>query len=248
MCIIILNKQGLVPKTILQNCYINNPDGMGIMYAHKGKIEVFKELKNFELFYEYYFNIRKIFRGNIGLHFRIKTHGKINESNIHPFYVNRDLAFMHNGIIDIDTGKTDLSDTQLFNERILKGLPKNFTRNRAIMQLISESIGYSKLLFLDSSDNYSIINESDGTWKDENWFSNHSYLNESYHWLDTYSECDLCGNALISDFEIEEGFCTECLSKYEQTCKNCNQFISTDDEIQKGYCTDCQNIFAGYLI
>jgi hypothetical protein len=40
---------------------------------------------------------------------------------------------------------------------------------------ISEYIGYSKLLFLDSDDKYTIINEELGKWTDGNWYSNDSY-------------------------------------------------------------------------
>jgi hypothetical protein len=40
---------------------------------------------------------------------------------------------------------------------------------------ISEYIGYSKLIFLDSKDKYTIINEEMGKWTDGNWYSNDSY-------------------------------------------------------------------------
>jgi len=247
MCIIILNTKGLIPKTTLQACAINNPDGAGMMHAYKGKLETFKELKSFDLFYEYYSNVRKSFKGNIALHFRIKTHGTVSEKNIHPFFINRNLAFMHNGILDVeDYEKTELSDTQLFNERILKRLPKDFLRNKAIMELIETSIGYNKLLFLNNLNEYTIINEKAGLWREGNWYSNYSYLAETSFNFDDY-ECESCGKILFSDYEIEEGFCTECLSKYNQTCQNCDEILTSDYEIETGYCEECLNTWKEYL-
>lgn len=243
MCIIILNKKGLVPKNTLKTCAINNPDGMGIMYAENCKLETFKELKNFELFYSYYENLRKRFKGNICLHFRIKTHGTVSEKNIHPFYINRNLAFMHNGIIDIEP-KSDLSDTQVFNEMVLKGLPKNFLSNKSILHLIEKSIGWSKLLFLDNLGNYTLINEKDGIWKDGNWYSNFGYLPEKYSYYENYDYCcELCNSPLLTDYEIEEGYCYECLSRYNNLCQNCNEPLETIAEINKGYCKDCSRLW-----
>ena len=52
MCIIILNKKGLIDRDILVECNLNNPDGNGLMYSVNDKIHIIKELQNFEVFYD----------------------------------------------------------------------------------------------------------------------------------------------------------------------------------------------------
>lgn len=255
MCIIVLNTSGLIGRDILQACADNNPDGMGLMYAVHGEIKVYKELKDFELFYNRYKMIREKYSNiNIGLHFRIKTHGEVNLKNVHPFFVNKNLAFMHNGIIDIKGGE-QVSDTIIFNEKVLKQLPDGFLTNKGITYLIKESIGWSKLLFMDSDGYYTIINENTGNWKGANWFSNYSYLGYSaydygddYYWnskTQRYEQsedvCEFCGKILHSEIETDEGFCLDCLAKYNgSTCFECQTVLKTESEVLTGLCEKCQ--------
>lgn len=179
MCIAILNTTGIIKKSVLKTCWTNNPDGAGLAYVEKGKIQIIKEMKDFNFFYKQYNAARqKNSKANFLIHFRIATHGKVNSTNCHPFLVNENLCFIHNGIIS-GTGLKDcpdFSDTYLFNQVILNKLPANFIENEAILNLLADYIGYSKLIFLDSADNWQIVNESLGHWKGENWFSNSSYL------------------------------------------------------------------------
>jgi predicted glutamine amidotransferase len=128
MCIIVLNTKENLSKELMQECWQANNDGAGLMYALDGKLTIFKELKNFNTYYEYYNTLRKEFKKiKIGLHFRIATSGKIDSNNIHPFKINEKLSFMHNGIIDIPLQKkTKISDTIAFNQKILKQLPNNY--------------------------------------------------------------------------------------------------------------------------
>lgn len=80
---------------------------------NRWKINIFKELKNFNTFYEYYSTLRKEFKKTkIALHFRIANIRKHRSYNIHPFYVNENLAFMHNGIINILLQKNPKLATQ----------------------------------------------------------------------------------------------------------------------------------------
>lgn len=234
MCIIVLNKKNLIDKKTLQNCWDNNPDGAGLVFSNRGRIETFKELKNFELFFEYYKTIRSNHKKSvIALHFRIRTHGLKNENNIHPFFVNENLSFMHNGIIDINLQKkSEISDTAAFTEKILKLLPSNFLSNYAICELIKKYTSGSKLLFLDNKNKFTIFGEHSGIWtKGGNWFSNYSYLDFSpYSDFDYFGDetknkpksiydcydCLDCGAELQKTDEIHTGFCIGCFS---QDCK-----------------------------
>lgn len=178
MCIAILNtKKTTLSKDILSNCWENNGDGAGILYIDNKKMQVFKEMKSFENFYSNYISIKKKYgKNNIVLHFRISTHGKVNKTNCHPFLVNDDLGFVHNGMIyDVPTSK-DFSDTYMFNETILKNLKDGFEYNDVIMDMLELYIGQgSKLVFLNSDNEYKIVNEKAGHWSMDCWFSNSSY-------------------------------------------------------------------------
>ena len=164
-------------KETLNNCWLNNDDGAGFLYVQDGKLKAFKEMKNFDRFFNKYMSIKKSCpESNIVLHFRISTHGVVNKTNCHPFFVNSDLGFVHNGVIYGVKEDSRFSDTYMFNKTILKNLPASFEQNETIMSLIADFIGTgSKLAFLDSSNHYYLVNEEKGHWHDGCWFSNHSY-------------------------------------------------------------------------
>jgi predicted glutamine amidotransferase len=82
-----------------------------MIYTNNGQIKVFKEMTNFDRFYKEYAKQRKANKGsNFVLHFRIATSGKIDKTNCHPFAVNKNLAFVHNGIISIDPINNNVSE------------------------------------------------------------------------------------------------------------------------------------------
>jgi len=178
MCIAILNTKGVtLKKELLKNCWENNTDGAGMLYSKDGKMEVFKEMKSFDVFYNKYLSVRKdSTKQNIVLHFRISTHGKINETNCPTFLVHEDLGFVHNGMIyDVPTSK-DYSDTYMFNEQVLKNLKNDFEYNETMLEMLESFIGSgSKLIFLNANDDFAIVNEKEGHWNLGCWFSNSSY-------------------------------------------------------------------------
>ena len=177
MCIAILNKLNArdVSKNELLNCWENNYDGAGLLWSSGGELKSFKELKDFEVFYSMYQYARTESIGDVLIHFRISTHGEVNKTNTHPFIVNNELGFIHNGII-YEFGYEELfSDTYVFNRDVLQNLPSNFLENKGITTLINTIIDSSKLVFLDIQGNGTIFNERAGTWDDDNWFSNTSY-------------------------------------------------------------------------
>jgi len=175
MCIAILNtkKGGRLPKSQVQNSWDNNDMGSGLLWNKDGKLNVFKSY-DYEEYLEKYNELRDDKSiGNIVLHFRIATSGYNGEHNLHPFLVNDDLGFVHNGIIK-GLGNKTFSDTSEFND-MLKKYKHNFLTCEMSKFFISEYIGYSKLIFLDNKDKYTIINEELGKWSSGNWYSNDSY-------------------------------------------------------------------------
>lgn len=175
MCIAILNtnKAGRLPKKQIQNSWDNNDMGAGLLWNKSGKLNVFKSY-DYEEYLEKYNELRDDKSvGNIVLHFRIATSGYNGEHNLHPFLTNDNLGFVHNGIIK-GLGNKSFSDTYEFND-MLKKFKHNFLSCDMTKYFISEYIGYSKLIFLDNKDKYTIINEEMGKWSSGNWYSNDSY-------------------------------------------------------------------------
>ena len=185
MCIAIANKKNkpLSDQEII-NCWENNSDGAGILYKQNGKLKIFKEMNSVDKYLKKYKKL--ITQSNCVLHFRISTHGGVNEKNCHPFFVNHKLGFAHNGVISgYGTKVKDQSDTYSFNQFILKKLPEGFQNNEAICEMLSDVIGYSKLVFMDIDENFTIINPQKGKWDEEkeNWYSNDSYKRvNNYVW------------------------------------------------------------------
>lgn len=181
MCIAILNKKNMLPDDYIKNSWDNNNQGAGMLYVLSGKLQTFKTY-DFKEFKKTYKEIRKKIDSPIVLHFRIATSGFQKYVNLHPFLVDDNLGFVHNGVI-YGLGNKDYSDTYEFNELYLKKLPKDFLKNEGIVSLIQSYIDTSKLIFLSSDNTYNIINEGLGVWDNDNWLSNTSYLqtNDFYY-------------------------------------------------------------------
>ena len=183
MCLLISQpKNKSVSEEHLKTAYENNNDGAGFCYADNGRI-IINKFRSFKKFYNQYETATKKHgaTSDFIIHFRMSTHGtNKGVENVHPFKVNNELAFAHNGIISGVGDSKRLSDTQLFNKKVLKNLPNDFIKNSIIQVLIGDWIGNSKLVFLDNAGESFIVNKSMGH-RDELgvWFSNESY------------ECDL---------------------------------------------------------
>ena len=190
MCIAILNtkKAGRLPKSHIKNSWDNNEMGSGLLWTDKGKLNVFKTYV-YDDYIDKYNELRDNKSvGNIVLHFRIATSGYKGEQNLHPFLVSDTLGFVHNGVIK-GLGNKDFSDTYEFND-MLKKFKHDFTSCDMSKYFISEYIGYSKLVFLNANDKYTIITEELGNWIDGNWYSNDSYKQ--------YNDYSYYGNTKVS--------------------------------------------------
>lgn len=227
MCIAIFKPADKsIPKDTLRTCFDNNDDGAGFSYINTDfcgvrRLKIKKYMK-FEDFYKAYEKATRLFPDSpFIIHFRIGTHGEKSSYNCHPFWVRKDLVFIHNGIISgVGTDKRK-SDTQLFNDKILKKLPKDWERNDAIWSLIHGFIGMSKLIFLNTDGEYMIVNEDKGEWVDGVWYSNSSYKVRTTYFSHTnrYDTYRLPEPKKTSKkfWEIDE--------KDLETCEECNRAI-----------------------
>lgn len=258
MCIAILNTKGVTLKReLLNNCWQNNGDGAGILYAKDGKMQIFKEMKSFDNFYNNYLDIRNdVSKQNIVLHFRISTHGKINETNCHPFLVNDELGFVHNGMIYDVPRSTDFSDTYMFNECVLKNFAVGFEYNETILDMLDGFINGSKLIFLNANDDFAIVNEKAGHWNMGCWFSNSSYKQVN-NWVDFGGKKVKKGSLGTSgtsgtsynygnygwkswDYDTYSTPGTYSFGEYpDHECKTCAKSLYGINEINRGTCDWC---------
>ena len=177
MCIAIANlKDKPLTGEQIDNCWANNGDGAGILYKEDGILKIYKQLKDVEAFKTKYFEVIK--NSNCLLHFRIQTSGGVNYKNCHPFMVNKNLGFIHNGTIyGFDKKLDGKSDTSAYNHLVLKKMPRNFLDSPELVEIIEDHIGGSKFVFMDVNENITIMDGKNyGHYNtDGNWFSNDSY-------------------------------------------------------------------------
>lgn len=179
MCIAILNRKGKITKKRLRICFDNNPDGAGLLWAEDRQLQSFKTFK-FPEFWKTYSTLRDKLgeKGFIVLHFRIATSGKVNDENCHPFITNRNIGFVHNGILSVTDGDKVYSDTYYFNE-FLKNFKPKWRGDVASMTILQNMIGSSKMIFMDNLGTAWILNADAGAEEDGNWYSNETYKSSS---------------------------------------------------------------------
>lgn len=169
MCLITINTpETKFSKAWLLDFYGYNQDGLGVMYAQDGELFIEKFVPNTEKevldFYKHVHGKHAV------VHWRMKTHGKIDEANAHPYEVlNRethgiDLWMVHNGVLQgVANDQPHMSDTWHFIRDTIRPLLASFPdllRSSEFVKLLEERIGSSnKLVFLDNWGNTTVINE-----------------------------------------------------------------------------------------
>ena len=183
MCLIFLKTKGsknyLTYERFLNALY-HNPDSIGIAYKGRKNLCVKKfvgeTLRNENELKKIYDEINS--KDEFAIHFRFATHGKVDTKNCHPYYVDKDIWLMHNGILfEYESKEGNKSDTKNFIDKYLKPYmkdkDKNIIHSKKFKKQLGEIIGYgNKLLLFDNQFNWSIINEDCGKWIDGCWLSN----------------------------------------------------------------------------
>jgi predicted glutamine amidotransferase len=186
MCIAILNNTETLTLETIKNSFENNRDGASFTYIENDIIKTYKEmdLNKVDIFYTNYAKVREANKLPMMLHFRIGTSGIKDKRNLHPFFINKNLALVHNGIIDIPNINPDYSDTYHFAKlcRQFKSHDKFLNIQSLEFKSLQDLIGSSKIIYLSNKGTYSIMNESLGHWdKNNNWFSNKTYEACNYY-------------------------------------------------------------------
>ena len=143
MCIIIVKPAGvdIPPIQILDNCMLRNNHGFG--FAEAGE-KPFKTL-------QYNDFVNAVYRIDIDkpavIHFRYATHGSVKRANVHPFKIG-DVAFAHNGILNIDNYK-DLTDSETAFKYLLTPAIRTFGfGSKGFERSVEAIIGGSRFAFV----------------------------------------------------------------------------------------------------
>lgn len=242
----------------LREAYRANPDGCGFMWdCGDGQIHIDKGMYSFASFWTRLNMAMSLWPKNkFVVHFRSASASAIGDEYCHPFLVNDKLAFVHNGNLPefglfMQHGTDKRSDTQRFNDKVLKRLPKNFLNNRLIRDALKKYCveSMSKLIFMNSQGEVAIINESAGYWKNGIWYSNggiKNYTGYGFSGAYAYQKGDVRhkgGLLTVQMFEKKERMkwrrCEACLGWYpkgeieEELCNGCRTLRTLTDYAER---------------
>jgi len=237
---------------------------MGVAYATGDGINIFTSMNNFGQLWNVYTNARDLGRAVLA-HFRIRTVGTRSIENCQPFRMRGNIAFAHNGTMFFGPYMTHdgKSDSHHFRDTVLNRIGTAIFSKRALDKTRA-MVGYNKMAFMDKSGRFAFINEGQGIWVGDTWFSHRGfYLPDSYDadirrteggsFCDVHnspqthatSNCPLIhepGNNHKSNEIIEEGLklngeviCYNCLPD-DVVDGDCEPLYSTDAD---KHCTKC---------
>ena len=190
MCVCVWKPYGVrVTKDNMRKCFDNNPDGAGYMWAENGEVVIRKGFFVFKKFWAALCNdIGHINRqkSGIAIHFRISSSGTVDAQNCHPHPVNKQLAFIHNGILPLLVPPASkVSDSVIFASTILQDMPSKWYLKHNLKLLVELAIGtYNKIVFLDGEGKVTILHEDAGEWVEGVWYSNSHW---KYSFRSTYN-------------------------------------------------------------
>ena len=172
MCLMVYHGRDAVPLVgaELERAAARNPDSMGLMWQHDRAVHTWRSLEDWPQLLD---RIRRLEtkRRPFAVHFRYATHGAISLDNAHPIIVNPNVALMHNGIL-FEYGKDPAqSDTRVFSNTILRQLPRQWWRNRAIVSMVEQATSPSKCILM-TPDQTVLLNKHLGVWHRGSWWSN----------------------------------------------------------------------------
>ena len=242
MCIAIYKPaDGKISRERLFEAYNANPDGWGVMWSDKDSVECLKGCYDFNSFYSL-FRLLENAKKDVVVHFRTASSGSISNEKCHPFYVNKDLAFVENGNLYeysdcfADKWKDDRTDIQRFNDEVLQKLPVNFLYKPTIRKRLEDYCkgNQTKMVFMDSYGRVAIVNEEAGEWSNGCWYSNggiENYIGYGYSGAYYYNGGDtrhrgglFSVQMLPEEKRSEWSRCPECLGYFrnlEGICSGC---------------------------
>lgn len=197
MCVIMSKPENVAfpEMNILKNCWDNNPDMGGFMYALDGKVHIHKGFMTWESFKEALDKARKKTGDKVPYvcHFRISTQGydkaccqpfplSGNMNNLKRLKSESNIGVAHNGILSLTSdGSKDYSDTMKFITDYLVNIVRSYDwyKDNRTVKLISNLIKGSRFAILDKKGIINLLGEG---WIEEKGccFSNSTYSYKRY--------------------------------------------------------------------
>lgn len=221
MCLLVVHRPGAAPLTEdqIRNAWSANDDGAGFAYIHEGALVLRRPFFKLKPLIAAYLEAHRLHGATSPfiLHFRWATHGHISADNCHPIPIDGTEAVLaHNGILSCFSSPfKEESDTAFFARTVLASRPCSQLLDPAFGNYLADMIGAgNKLAILSpAAPHVSIINESQGHWLDNTWFSNNSYLpSATSRSPSSYTPTSYCsvnepavsGPLRLSDQELED--------------------------------------------
>ena len=238
MCIICYKPAGasFPTKRQFKTMFKNNPDGCGFMYPSGDGVNIDKGFMTYSEFRQalskHLHEIDKPFV----FHFRIATHGGINEEMTQPFPLSDSLhalravglndrvGIAHNGIIPLTNDARKLSDTAQFIRDYVTRLYDHRTGFDDItLNIIEACIGSSRMAILENTGACHLLGHG---WKKCGalYFSNDSYIDyktakkQTRKTAKLYSTWDAFNTQYIDYDSFCDGYCDTCV--YRDPCWN----------------------------
>lgn len=234
MCIIMVKEQNVLfpEEKILENCWDNNPDMGGFMYAWQGQVHIRKGFLTFEDFKRALNKAREKTGDKVPyvLHFRISTQG-YNKECCQPFPLSSkmhnlkklkcasNIGVAHNGVLSLTSnGAKDYSDTMLFITDYLTNIVRGFDwyEDKRTKLLIENLISGSRFAIMDKNGH---IERCGKGWVKDTvsgcHFSNSTYSYKKYVW-----KGNTTGSYLYSDDDWSYDYYGKSKGNYWQNWKS----------------------------
>lgn len=176
MCILIHHPAGThFSREQLLDFFSKNSDGFGAIVKRGDTVEVLKSVGTFEEIDALY--VDQVAGYESVIHFRMKTHGKIDIANCHPYEVVPGVWMAHNGVLSTGNHKDpNMSDTWHYIQDFLKPMLEHdatLINNVGFQRMVASHIGSSnKFGFMNQDGDVVLINETSGIRHQDVWYSN----------------------------------------------------------------------------
>ena len=189
MCIIAYKPVGakFPTKNQFKTMFRNNPDGAGFMFSDGDSVTIKKGFMTYSEFRNAFAPYKDMTDNAFVFHFRIATHGGVNEAMTQPFPLSAKskklrstdtraaVGIAHNGIIPLTTDARKMSDTAAFIRDYMTRIYNPQKGFDDITLNIIESCIASRMVILEPSGVAHILGHG---WKKSGglYFSNDSYI------------------------------------------------------------------------
>ncbi len=175
MCLAIAAKPGAaIPASSMRGGAASNRDGGGYAFLKDGAVVIKKGFFDVgKLIEEYLQDFENNKESAFIMHFRTATHGGVSSQLTHPFTAGKAGAFVHNGVVS-SLGSRDKSDTAEFAE-LLEDV--SVTELPDVVAALDKHMArtFNKMAFLSVDNSLHFINELDGQWEGDVWYSNSAW-------------------------------------------------------------------------